>query len=39
VTGAQIRAVSRDFFRPERFNLALVSPLKTDRGLTGILAG
>ena len=26
---AEIRAVARDFFRPERLNLALVSPLKT----------
>ena len=29
VTPGQIRAVARDFFRPERLNLALVSPLKT----------
>jgi len=29
VTPAQIRAVARDFFRLERLNLALVSPLKT----------
>ncbi|MEQ2009713.1 MAG: pitrilysin family protein [Limisphaerales bacterium] len=28
VTPAQIRAAARDFFRPERLNLALVSPLK-----------
>ena len=27
VTTAEIRAVARDFFRPERLNLALVSPL------------
>jgi len=29
VTPAQIRAVARDFFRPERLSLALVSPLKS----------
>jgi predicted Zn-dependent peptidase len=28
VTAAEIRATARDFFRPERLNLALVSPLK-----------
>src|SRR5436190_12183035 len=28
VTAAEIRAVAREFFRPERMNLALVSPLK-----------
>lgn len=37
VKANQIRAVARDFFRPERFNLALVSPLKTDRGLAALL--
>ena len=37
VKASQIRAAARDFFRPERFNLALVSPLKTDRGLAGLL--
>ena len=37
VKANQIRAVARDFFRPERLNLALVSPLKTDRGLAGLL--
>lgn len=29
VTPAQIMAAARDFFRPERLNLALVSPLKS----------
>lgn len=29
VTPGEIRAVARDFFRPDRFNLALVSPLKS----------
>ena len=33
VTAAQIRTVARDFFRPERLNLALVSPLKSDKNL------
>ena len=33
VTPAQIRAVARDFFRPEHLNLALVSPLKNLNGL------
>jgi predicted Zn-dependent peptidase len=37
VTAPQIRAVARDFFRPERLNLALVSPLKSDRGLARLL--
>lgn len=37
VKAGEIRAVARDFFRPERLNLALVSPLKTDRGLTSLL--
>jgi predicted Zn-dependent peptidase len=37
VTVAEIRAVAHQFFRPERLNLALVSPLKTDKGLERIL--
>lgn len=37
VTTAEIRAVARDFFRPEHLNLALVSPLKSDRHLRGLL--
>lgn len=37
VKAGEIRAVARDFFRPERLNLALVSPLKTDRGLQKML--
>ena len=37
VKAGEIRAVARDFFRPERVNLALVSPLKSDRGLENIL--
>jgi predicted Zn-dependent peptidase len=38
VTAADIRNVARDFFRPERLNLALVSPLKSERGLVRALA-
>ena len=38
VTPAQVRAVARDFFRPERMNLALVSPLKRSTGLAALLA-
>jgi predicted Zn-dependent peptidase len=37
VTAAEIRAVARDFFRPENLNLALVSPLKSARSLAGLL--
>jgi predicted Zn-dependent peptidase len=37
VTAAEIRSVARDFFRPDRLNLALVSPLKSDRGLSKLL--
>jgi predicted Zn-dependent peptidase len=29
VTAAEVRSVARDFFTPDRMNLALVSPLKT----------
>lgn len=39
VKASEIRAAARDFFRPERLNLALVSPLKTDKGLQKMLAG
>jgi predicted Zn-dependent peptidase len=37
VTAAEIRSVARDFFRPERLNLALVSPLKSARSLAALL--
>ena len=37
VTPGQIRAAARDFFRPERLNLALVSPLKRDTRLVDLL--
>jgi len=39
VTPAEIRAAAREFFQPNRFNLALVSPLKSARGLDKLLAG
>ena len=39
VTASQVRAAARDFFRPERLNLALVSPLKQDKRLVDLLAG
>jgi predicted Zn-dependent peptidase len=38
VSAAEIRAAARDFLRPERLNLALVSPLKSTRGFNSILA-
>ena len=38
VTAAQVRAVARDFFRADRLNLALVSPLKSPAGLARLLA-
>jgi hypothetical protein len=37
VTAGEIRAVARDFLRPERLNLALVSPLKSANRLGGLL--
>lgn len=37
VTAAQIRAVARDFFRPEHLSLALVSPRKSIRDLARLL--
>jgi predicted Zn-dependent peptidase len=37
VTASEIRAVARDFFRPDRLNLALVSPLGSDKHLSGLL--
>jgi predicted Zn-dependent peptidase len=37
VTTAEIRAVAGDFFRPERLNLALVTPLKSGRHLQQML--
>ena len=37
VTPADLRAAARDFFRPERLNLALVSPLKNERELDDMI--
>jgi predicted Zn-dependent peptidase len=37
VTPGEIRSVARDFFQPERMNLALVSPLKSATGLEALL--
>jgi predicted Zn-dependent peptidase len=37
VRAEEIRAVAADFFRPERFNLALVSPLKSSARLGKLL--
>jgi predicted Zn-dependent peptidase len=37
VTGRQIRAAAHDFFRPERLNLALVSPMKSARAVTRVV--
>jgi predicted Zn-dependent peptidase len=37
VAAAEIRAVARDFFRPDRLNLALVSPRRTTRDLVPLL--
>ena len=37
VTAAEIRATACDFFRPQNLNLALVSPLKSERGLAELL--
>ena len=39
VSAAEVRAAARDFIRPDQFNLALVSPLKSARGLEKLLAG
>jgi predicted Zn-dependent peptidase len=38
VTPSEVRAVAENFFRPDRYNLALVSPLKSAEGLEKILA-
>jgi predicted Zn-dependent peptidase len=37
VRAGEIRAVARDFFRPDLMNLALVSPLKSDRAAAQML--
>jgi predicted Zn-dependent peptidase len=38
VTAGQVRAAAREFFRPDRYNLALISPLKSAAGLEKILS-
>ncbi len=38
VKPSDIRAVAREFFTPARMSLALVSPLKSDRGLKELLS-
>jgi hypothetical protein len=37
-TPAQVRAVAKDFFRPERLNLAVVTPRRREGGLGEELA-
>lgn len=37
ITAAQVRQVARDFLRPERMSLAMVSPLKRSRGVEKML--
>jgi predicted Zn-dependent peptidase len=37
VSAGEVRAVARDFFRPDRLNLAMVSPLKSDRAAARML--
>jgi len=37
VTAGEIRAAARDFFRPERLNLAMVSPMKSNNRIATIL--
>ncbi len=39
VTATDIQSVARDFFRPERVNLALVSPLQSLRAIEPLLVG
>jgi predicted Zn-dependent peptidase len=38
VTAQEIQATARDFFRPDRFSLAAVSPLRSGRGLERVLS-
>jgi len=39
VTAGQIRALARELFRPERLNVAMVSPLKSAKRLKRLMAG
>jgi predicted Zn-dependent peptidase len=38
VKSAEVRAAAREFLQPNRFNLALISPLKSARGVERLLA-
>ncbi len=38
VRARDVQAVAREFFRPDRFNLALVSPIRNANGVTKILS-
>jgi predicted Zn-dependent peptidase len=38
ITAGDVQAVARQFFRPERFNLALVGPRRNANGLSGFLS-
>lgn len=38
VKPAEVRSVAREFFRPERMSLAMVSPLKSTKGFPELLA-
>ena len=38
VKPAEVRSVAREFFRPERMSLAMVSPLKSTKGFAELLA-
>jgi predicted Zn-dependent peptidase len=37
VTAGQVQRAAQDFFKPERISLAIVSPLKSERGLAKLL--
>ena len=37
VTAAQIRRVAREFFQPRHVSLAMVSPLKSDKGMADLI--
>jgi hypothetical protein len=39
VRPAEVRAAAREFIRRDQLNLALVSPLKSARGVEKLLAG
>jgi predicted Zn-dependent peptidase len=37
ITASQVRQVAKEFFRPERMSVAMVSPLKSARGIEKLL--